>query len=394
MKNLLISIGLVLVFVAMDRVKETPEVIIDKVLAKVGGMEAFRALKDVSYEYTFQSQSSGIKDVSMERYIFDGEYSYAYYKTREYYMLPQMEGVLTQYFDGQSTVSKINGNIISEKEPAYAGHFFRKTNFYWFNMMFKLQDPGVILKNMPKRKVNGVAYDIVEMTFEQGTGETSDRYILYVNPNTQLVDQFLFTVFGFGIKDPLIMKLKYEKIEGLYLPTYRKYAPADWEGNVIKDEWNEQISKNIKFNNGFTPDNISYLTQQIVTTEKIPLSSEKAWKIVRDFRNLPSLAPEMVKSIDVTGRKSEASWVIETIDGNTITEKTTQFDDKQRLIAYEMTETEFPLKDYKACIKIESVSKSESKIVYTINFKAQAADKKRLSESFEHFQKTYISNLK
>ena len=128
-------------------------------------------------------------------------------------------------------------------QPAHVGHFFRKTNFYWFNMMFKLQDPGVNLRQLEDRNVDGMAYHIIEMTFGEGIGESSDRYILYVNPSTKRIDQFLFTVLGFGFKDPFLMKLQYEKINDIWLSTYRKYAPANWDGEVIKEEWNEQITE-------------------------------------------------------------------------------------------------------------------------------------------------------
>ena len=48
------------------------------------------------------------------------------------------------------------------------------------------------------------------------------------------------------------MKVEYEEIEGVKLPTYRKYTKADWEGNVKEDKWTAEISKNIVFKNAFT----------------------------------------------------------------------------------------------------------------------------------------------
>jgi len=90
------------------------------------------------------------------------------------------------------------------------------------------------------------------MTFGENIGESSnDKYVLYINPKTHLIDQFLYNATGFGIVEPSIMKLKYEKVNGVYLSTYRKYAPADWDGNVKGTSWTEQITKNVKFNNGY-----------------------------------------------------------------------------------------------------------------------------------------------
>lgn len=231
--------------------------LIEEVVEAVGGVDKLKEMKDVEYEYTFRSKEKGIKDVSIERYIFDGEKSFAHYTTREYYMFPDMKGEHTQYFDGAQTTSMIGESAITDEQPAYVSHFFRKTNFYWFNMMYKLLDPGINYKLMDKRTVDGTTYDVVEMTFGKGIGETSDRYMLYINPDTKLIDQFLFTVLGFGFSEPFLMKLKYEDVNGLKLTTYRQYAPANWQGEVIKEEWNEQISKRIKFNNGFTASNIT-----------------------------------------------------------------------------------------------------------------------------------------
>ena len=85
----------------------------------------------------------------------------------------------------------------------------------------------------------------------ENIGESNDRFILYINPTTYRIDQFLYTAVGFGVTTPSLMKLKYEQINGIYLSTYRKYAPADWNGHVTSDSWTEQITENVKFNNGF-----------------------------------------------------------------------------------------------------------------------------------------------
>ena len=225
--------------------------LITKVVDANGGVKALRKLKDVSFDYTFKVPANNIVDVSEERYIFNGEVSFGEYTKRQVYALPQLEGTHTQFFDGTKTISMINGKIITEQQPAYIGHALRKTNYYWFAMMFKLLDPGVNHKQLADRKVNGTTYKIVEMTFGENVGESDDKYLLYINPNTYRIDQFLYTAKGFGITDPSLMILKYEKFGDVYLTTFRKYAPADWNGNVVKEAWTEQYTKNVKFNNGY-----------------------------------------------------------------------------------------------------------------------------------------------
>ena len=66
--------------------------LIQEVIEANGGKERLRALKDVSYQYTFRSQEKGIEDVSIERYIFDGEISFAQYTKREYFVVPEQKG--------------------------------------------------------------------------------------------------------------------------------------------------------------------------------------------------------------------------------------------------------------------------------------------------------------
>ncbi|UJH68608.1 DUF6503 family protein [Allomuricauda sp. SCSIO 65647] len=230
--------------------------LITKVVEANGGIKALRKLKDVSFDYTFKVSASNVVDVSKERYIFNGEVSYGKYTKRQVYALPQLKGTHTQFFDGKKTISMIDGSIITEQQPAYIGHALRKTNYYWFTMMFKLLDPGVNHKQLADRKVNGISYKIVEMTFGENVGESDDKYLLYINPDTYRIDQFLYTAKGFGVTEPSLMKLKYEKFGEVYLTTYRKYAPADWNGNVVKEAWTEQFTKNVKFNNGFDLNNI------------------------------------------------------------------------------------------------------------------------------------------
>ena len=46
------------------------------------------------------------------------------------------------------------------------------------------------------------------------------------------------------------MRVKYENVEGILLTTYRKYTKSDWEATILKDVWFEEITKDIKFNQG------------------------------------------------------------------------------------------------------------------------------------------------
>ncbi|AXT53383.1 hypothetical protein D1818_22080 [Aquimarina sp. BL5] len=246
-----------IVFAFSTQAQEAKE-LIAKVVEANGGKNALHKLKDVSFDYTFKVKDNNVEDVSKERYIFDREVSFAEYTKRQVYAIPQMPGeTYTQFFNGTNSISKIDGKAITEQQPAFIGHILRKTNYYWFTMMFKLSDPGVNHKILSSRKVEDITYKVIEMTFGDNIGESSqDKYILYINPQTYRVDQFLYNATGFGITEPSIMKVKYEKVDGIYLSTYRRYAPADWDGNKLEGSWTEQFTKNVKFNNGYNLENI------------------------------------------------------------------------------------------------------------------------------------------
>ncbi len=259
MKNLILKILPFVLVVSISTLKaQEARQLISKVIDANGGKDALNKLKDVSYDYTFMVKDNKIEDISKERYIFNGEVSFAEYTKREVYALPQMPGKkYVQFFNGSKTTSIMDGKVITAQQPAFFGHILRKTNYYWFTMMFKLLDPGVHHKMLPTRTVDGTAYKIVEMTFGENIGESSqDKYILYINPTTHRIDQFLYSATGFGVTEPSIMKVNYEKIDGVYVSTYRKYAPADWNGNKKKGPWTEQYTTNVNFNNGYTLENI------------------------------------------------------------------------------------------------------------------------------------------
>jgi len=83
-------------------------------------------------------------------------------------------------------------------------------------------------------------------------GDIEYTYLLYINPTTWRVDQFLFTVLDFGRTDPLLMEVEYERVEGVLLPVRRRYTPSDWAGKVPADaQWTDEISLGIRFDNGF-----------------------------------------------------------------------------------------------------------------------------------------------
>jgi len=227
--------------------------LIAKVVEEAGGEGALREKRDVEYTYLYRRAGTGAVDLSLERYVFDGEKSWARYRVHEG-VHPSGPGPVVQGYDGQSTWQTVARMKSTDETSLTRADFLRKTNFYWFTMTFKLLDPGLRYSYAGKRKVGATTYEVVKVGFDQGIGDVSDTYVLYINPKTWRVDQFLFTVLDFGKKDPFMMEVEYERVDGVLLPTKRRYTPSDWSGNLPKDaEWTDEISIGIRFNNGFEP---------------------------------------------------------------------------------------------------------------------------------------------
>lgn len=228
-----------------------PKALIAKVVETAGGVDALKAKKDVEYTYLYRNTQTGNLDLSVERYVFDGEKSWARYALHEG-RGANVEGPIVQGYDGKMTWETIDGVRTTDPKALKIADFLRKTNFYWFTMTFKLLDPGLTYAYEGTRKVGDITYELVRVGFEDGVGDVADTYLLYINPETWRIDRFLFTVLDFGKKEPFMMKVEYESIDGLLLSTTRLYAPATWSGKILGEpKWTEEVSVGIRFDNGF-----------------------------------------------------------------------------------------------------------------------------------------------
>ena len=217
----------------------------------VGTYDQLRALQDVSYTYTYKTPD-GKEDQSTEKYIFDGELSYASYQKHER-TLADLPGVMEQGYDGQNFWLKNQEKYIQDEAMIKRVIFNRKTNFYWFTMMQKLLDPGLKYKFVKEDIVDGINYSVVEVSFNSDDEKPTDIYQLYINNETFLVDQFLFTVVDFNVVEtPFLMKLEYEKVDGILIPTKRQYTKANWQAEAQNNDWIYVTWTDITFNNGLT----------------------------------------------------------------------------------------------------------------------------------------------
>lgn len=238
-----------------QKMDDKSKILIEALKIKNGGWERLAAKQDVQFTYIYDDKAKGI-DVSKERHIFNGEHSWATYEKHEVNVLPGKTGIVKQSLvDGKPAIT-LNEKTISDEAAIGGTTFLRRVNFFWFTMMYKLDNPGTIFTYLGNEKVNGVNYDKVNLTYDSAiTGKAqNDEFILYFNPKTHFIDLFYFSLPAFGVNQPVLrMELTYTEIDGIYLTTERKgYFPNE------KGEYSlggVYTTKNVKFNNGFNEEN-------------------------------------------------------------------------------------------------------------------------------------------
>lgn len=221
--------------------------IVYEMVQKVGNHDQLLKKQNVVYSYTYETPDGKI-DQSIEMYQFKGELSQGTYIKHER-TFPDLTGTIIQGYDGTNYWLNHNNNNIIDEQRLKRVAFNRPTNYYWFTMMPKLLDPGINYEYVKEETINNNTYDIVKVSFESADNSPKDIYQLYINRDTKLVDQFLFTVADFNKMKPSLMQMEYENIDGLLIPTKRKYKESDWQATITDAPWIHVNWTNIKFNN-------------------------------------------------------------------------------------------------------------------------------------------------
>jgi hypothetical protein len=225
--------------------------LVAQMINKVGKLEDLRTKKDVRYTYRYETPDGKV-DISTEKYIFNGELSYGRYYRHDR-TFPELEGDIEMAYDGKEYWAKADGEPIEDSVKIDIVKFKRPTNFYWFAMFQKLLSPGVNYEYLGEERVNNKDYEIVKITYDSKNDKPTDIYQLYINKDTHVVDHFLFTVADYGVMDtPFLMQLEYEKIDGMLIPTKRRYKKSNWDAEVTDAPWILVNWTDVKFNNGFT----------------------------------------------------------------------------------------------------------------------------------------------
>ncbi|OEJ99320.1 hypothetical protein A8C32_09135 [Flavivirga aquatica] len=248
-KNLTIIIAICFLALTVNAQKtdDKSKELLDNLFKVNGGYKHLASKKDVEFTYEYRLYGE-VKDISLERHIFNGEHSWGRYDFHDHHVLPNRKGVAIQSLVHGKPSITLDGKKITDKKAIEGTVFLRKVNLYWFAMMYKLQDLGTIYKYLGTQTIEKTTYHKVSLSYDESVTKKkfNDEYILYFNPETHLIDEFYFSLPEMGFNKPTIrMSLEYKLIDGLYVATIRKIY--DKKGKVR----GHYTTKNIKFNNGF-----------------------------------------------------------------------------------------------------------------------------------------------
>jgi len=110
--------------------------LLQEMVASLGGLDAYNALDDVTYTYTYRDILKDVKDVSTEKYLYDGELSWAEYHEHKKNVHPDKEGPVTESWNGKEAWLIVEGNFVPAPPALKMVNFSRNTSFFWFNMMY------------------------------------------------------------------------------------------------------------------------------------------------------------------------------------------------------------------------------------------------------------------
>jgi len=228
--------------------------LIHEMLDGLGGIDNYRKLKDVTFSLTYRDTAKNVQDVSTEKFLYDGELSWATYPEHTKNVFPDSKNPVTQAWNGSEAWVIVDGNFIPAPPAKKMAKFARNTSFFWFNMMYKMADAGTIHKILPTRMYKGKEYNIVEVSYEENIGDAQDKFVLYLNQDTNLVDHFIFSNMFFGPDvPPRMMHVDYETHDGLKFPKKLYYEMSDWDGNPIPGPMrSEKLFSEVQFNTGIS----------------------------------------------------------------------------------------------------------------------------------------------
>lgn len=160
----------------------------------------------------------------------------------------------TMGFDGEDYWQVLEDSTLEPKNV----RFLTNLQFYFFAIPFVLADPGVNYENLGEKRFNQETYDLIRVTFDNGTGVASeDQYLLYLDQATHRLAILQYSVTFFNPENAekynTLEYGNYREVDGLLVPGEMKGLKLDESTGQYVDGNRKKVFTNISFSDQ-TPD--------------------------------------------------------------------------------------------------------------------------------------------
>lgn len=220
--------------------------LVGKMVDKVGDYQTLKSKNGIISTYTFV-RPDGKSEVSTEKYLFTEQLSYGKLHKHDY-TFPELEGVVEQGYDGDQIWMKHNGALVSDTSLLAKAEFNRSTNLYWFTLLQKLLDPDLFYDHIRVESIEDATYDVVLVRLDIEGVKSTNTYELYINQETLLVDQLIYDSEDLPQESrPRLIQMSYEAVDGILLPTKRRYIRSTWKKGMAADKWTYEEWSDVSF---------------------------------------------------------------------------------------------------------------------------------------------------
>lgn len=213
----------------LDRSKELPQ-LLKSVLEAHGGLSNWEAMQSMNFEIE--------REGGMENHLINLKNRHTLIQNGEKYKVG---------FDGSEVWVYPNKAAFGKG----SARFYHNLRFYFIAMPFIVADPGINYEVLSGIELNGKAYEVLQVTYNDGVGDApKDEYLLYIDPESYGMEWLLYTVTYYSDKpDEKYNALHYtdweETPEGLLMP--KTMVGYTYDNGKIGDKRYERSIEHLTF---------------------------------------------------------------------------------------------------------------------------------------------------
>jgi hypothetical protein len=165
----------------------------DRVMQSLGGEAAWNATRYLRFDFAVDR---GGKTVMRRAHVWDKWTGRYRVEGRD---KDGRELVVAMNLNTREGSATVGGTLLAGetlKEALETGYAWWVNDAYWLLMPYKMRDPGVVLTLAGREKKGENAWDKLRLTFEAVGLTPRDRYWVFVNAKTGLVDRWEFVLQG------------------------------------------------------------------------------------------------------------------------------------------------------------------------------------------------------